>query len=239
MVISKLRISALAVVMVGIFAVGFGSAVSARLGAGSPAQQEVSKGKLNVDEALAKAVKGTIVRALDVSKDCMILSYIPDWNFGNVDNIGVANNDGGVRTLLDWPEVSPADASAPGRRFLLALYSRQTDANGKGAGGTINAHELTETWPEITSWKTKPGYDPEPSATFKFEPEKGWKLFDITPVVQARAKAGAKGKGVMLRFRDEDRSVGVSSGYRFVSREGKGEWASRRPRLLVVDPVTK
>jgi hypothetical protein len=236
MVISKLRMAVLALVAVGICAVGLGSAVSAGWGTEAPGPQAASKAeKPDIDEALAKAVKGTIARVLPVSRDCMILSYLPDWNFGNVDNLGVANNDGGVRTLLDWPEVSSTDISVPGRRFLLALYSRQTDAGSKGEGATINAHELTQAWPEISSWKTKPEYDPEPSATFKFEPEKGWKLFDITAVVQARAKPGAKGKGVMLRFRDEDRSSGDSSGYRFVSREGKGEWEGRHPRLLFVD----
>ena len=38
----------------------------------------------------------------------MVLAYLPDWNFGNVDNLGIGNNDGGVRTLIDWPAI-PAD----------------------------------------------------------------------------------------------------------------------------------
>src|SRR4051794_31508082 len=159
--------------------------------------------------------KGRIVRSLDVSKDCMILSYLPDWKFGNVDNIGIADNDGGVRTLIDWPEISSTDAIVPGRSFLLALYSRKTDAGDKG--GMISIHELTAAWPEITSWKTKPAYNEEPSASSRFANQNGWVLFDVTSVVQARARTERKGQGIMLRFRDEDRSSGAFSGYQFVS----------------------
>jgi hypothetical protein len=59
-----------------------------------------------VDPDLVKLAPGPIVRAIPVSKDCMVLAYLPDWNFGNVDNIGIGNNDGGVQTLIDWPQPS-------------------------------------------------------------------------------------------------------------------------------------
>lgn len=67
----------------------------------------------------------------------------------------------------------------------------------------------------------------------------GWKLFDVTPIVQAQLKAGRKGNGVMLRFLSEDWSGEKKnwSGYAFVSREGAGDWANRTPRLLVVKPA--
>jgi RNA polymerase sigma factor (sigma-70 family) len=235
MVVSKVRVSFVAVAAVSVLVVG--SVVRVGLGAGGPGPLAVPQHKTEIDDSLAKLTKGKIVRSLEVSKDCMILSYIPDWKFGNVDNIGVADNDGGVRTLIDWPEISPTDALATGRRFLLALYSRKTDAGDKG--GTINIHELNAAWPEITSWKTKPEYNAEPAATSRFENQNGWILFDVTPIVQARARAERKGQGVMLRFRDEDRSSGAFSGYQFVSREGKGEWEGRHPRLLLVDPPAK
>jgi hypothetical protein len=117
----------------------------------------------------------------------MVLAYLPDWAHGDVDNIGVANNDGGVRTLLDWPEVSLQEAGSSDRKYLVALYSRKTTSH--GPAGPIHAFRLLKDWPERTSWKTQPTYDPEPSATFKFVPGEGWKLFDITPVIRARAKA--------------------------------------------------
>jgi RNA polymerase sigma factor (sigma-70 family) len=183
---------------------------------------------------LVKSVPSPILRAFPVSKDCMILSYIADWAHGNVDNIGVANNHGGVRTLIDWPEIKPDLASAPDRKFLLALYSRTTTSH--SPAGPIHAFAIIETWPELTSWKTQPAYHLEPAATYQFEPGEGWKLFDVTPIVRDQAGAGRNTHGVLLRFLSEDFSErGVDwSGYQFVSREGTGEWARRRPVLLVV-----
>jgi hypothetical protein len=62
-------------------------------------------------------------------------------------------------------------------------------------------------------------------------------LFDVTPIVREQAKSGRKGHGVLLRFLSEDFAErGTNwSGYSFVSREGTGEWAKRRPVLLVVE----
>ena len=88
--------------------------------------QQRQSGKANVNPDLVKLVPGSIVRTIPVSKDCMILSYLPDWNFGNVDNLGIGNNDGGVRTLIDWPAIPVDEASSADRRFLIALYSRKT-----------------------------------------------------------------------------------------------------------------
>ena len=57
----------------------------------------------------------------------------------------------------------------------------------------------------------------------------------ITTLVRDQAKAGRTGHGVLLRFLSEDFNNGPPwSGYDLVSREGAGEWASRRPVLLVV-----
>ena len=88
--------------------------------------------------------------------------------------------------------------------------------------------------PRSNSWSIQPQYDPEPAATYKFEPGEGWKLFDITPLVRDQAKARRKGHGILLRFLSEDFKPPTGSGYDLVSREGAGEWASRRPMLLVV-----
>ncbi len=58
-------------------------------------------------------------------------------------------------------------------------------------------------------------------------------------MIRAQAKAGRKGHGLVFRFLNENASGARNdfSGYQFVSREGAGEWASRRPVLLVVkDP---
>jgi hypothetical protein len=200
------------------------------------AGERSSTPSLSVSSDLVKCVPAPIVRAIPVSKDCMILSYIADWAHGNVDNIGVANNDGGVRTLIDWPEIPPDQATASDRRFLLALYSRETMAH--PPAGPIHAFAISEDWPELTSWKTQPAYDPEPAATYPFQSGPGWKLFDVTPIVRDQAKAGRKGHGILLRFRSENfhgERQSDWSGYQFVSREGTDEWARRRPVLLVVE----
>ena len=166
----------------------------------------------------------------------MVLSYLPDWNFGNVDNLGIGNNDGGVRTLIDWPAIPVDEATSPNRRFFLALYSRKTISHPPASA--VYIFEIAEEWPERTSWKTKPKYEPEPAAICKFEPGDGWKLFDVTRLIRARAEAGRKGHGVVLRFLNEEIPGGAPesfSDYKLVSREGAGEWANRRPLLLVVD----
>jgi RNA polymerase sigma factor (sigma-70 family) len=186
-----------------------------------------------VDPDLAKLATGSIVRTIPVSKDSMILSYLPDWNHGEVDNIGFGNNDGGNRMLIDWSTGIRADeANLPDHRFLIAVYSRETISN--PPAGPIHAFEITEDWPERVSWTSRPSYDPEPVATYRFEPGTGWKLFDITPLLQAQAKAGRKSHGVLFRFVSEDLSGAKHSDYKCVSREGTGEWEARRPVLMVV-----
>ncbi len=196
------------------------------------------KSAAEVDPALAKLVPGRVVRDAPLTKDNMVLAHIPDWAFGHVDNIGIANSDGGVRTLLDWPAVPPDEANAPDRRFYLALYARQTTTKGKA--GPIVASEVARDWPERTSWKTQPEFESKPAATFDFEPGEGWKLFDVTPLVRARAKDNRPGHGIVLRFQREDRpGAGAWSGYQFVSREGVNEWEPRLPLLLVVEPARK
>jgi hypothetical protein len=158
-----------------------------------------------------------------------------------------------VRTYMDWAAVPPQEVNAPNRRFLLAVFSDKTTtatvttgaatANGRtgaaattsGKTGSILAFGVTEEWPERTSWKTQPSYEPEAAATFKFEPGDGWKLFDLTPLIQTQAKAGKPGHGVVLRFLNEERKQDWS-GYQIVSREGEGARKSVHPRLLIIEP---
>lgn len=192
-------------------------------------------------DALAKIISGRIVRSIPVTKDCMILAYLPQWKHGNVDNIAVANNGGGVRTALAWEgsAISPVEAQQPGRQFIMALYSRETTA--KPPATRLQVHELLADWPERTSWQTQPRFADKPAASFELVPGQGWKLFDITPLIRDPAKAGRKSHGVILRFVEEDRSGKERnwSGYAFVSREGIGEWEEFRPRLLVVEAARK
>jgi len=207
--------------------------------AGQASSKKEQGSRDGIDESLVRLVEGRIVGTSPLIKDCMVLSYLPDWAHGEVDNIGVANNDGGVRTLLDWPPIPSQDIKSPDRLFVIALYSRKTTAAGKT--GSILAFEISEDWPERTSWKSQPDYAPDPAVKFKFAPGEGWKLFDITSLVRSQAESGGGKHGVLLRWLSEDRSVQKRdwSGYQFVSREGTSEWGSRRPLLLVVEQTKK
>ncbi len=191
----------------------------------------------NVPGELARSVPGRVVRTVPIIKDCMVLSYLPLWSHGRVDNIAVANNKGGVRTLLEWPAIPLEEARRSDRRFLIALYSRKTKFS--PPAGQLQVYELLAGWPECTSWNQKPIATPKPAATFDFVPGRGWKLFDVTALVRAQAQVGRKPHGVMLRFAREDYATAEnkqsSSGYGFVSREGIGEWKAYRPRVLVVE----
>ena len=62
---------------------------------------------------LSRMIDGQIVEVSPITKDCMVLSYLPDWAHGNVDNIGVANNDGGVRNSAEL-------AAHPGKGYHCA-----------------------------------------------------------------------------------------------------------------------
>ncbi len=185
---------------------------------------------------LSTLVEGQIVRSAEVTQDCLILAYMPDWGFGNVDNLAIEGVNGGVRTLVDWPNLPAKEAETEALQFYLAFYSRTTKFNPKP--GSILALEISEGWPERTSWKTRPFTEPDPVGTYTVEPSEGWKVFNITSFV--RKNEGRSGHGLMFRFLNEDRPASKeTAGYQFVSREGAEQWADKRPRLIVVDRTKK
>jgi hypothetical protein len=195
---------------------------------------DVVGAKVSADPGIARAVEGRIVEKLAVTRDAMVLSYMPDWKHGNLDNLGVDNNDGGVRTLVAWKNAPRAEQKNV--RYLLAMYARETRVRERP--GKIEAHAILENWDETVGWKDQPKVSENPVAEYEVEPGKGWKFFDVTPLVRKAGTEPKKLPGVMLRFDDENRNGENRdwSGYQFVSREGIGEWESRRPMLLMVDP---
>ena len=187
------------------------------------------------DPGLSASVSGRILRKLPLLRDSMILSYLATWNHGNVDNVAVANNEGGVRALIAWPQPK-AESETSKRRYLLVMYSRETRL--KDNPGQLKMYPILEDWKEMVSWKEAPPVAAEPALTFDLVSGKGWKVFDVTSLVAQPGSSKYTANGVMLRFSKEDRKADDKnwSGYQFVSREGIGEWESRRPVLLVVDP---
>jgi hypothetical protein len=192
---------------------------------------------------LAKLVDGRIVRAIPLVKDAMVIAYLPDWAHNHVDWFGICDGGfagespmdrGGVRALIEWPAPSQQDIAIPGRRFWLALYARRVPAS---AAGPVLVYPVIEAWPEATSWKHQPAYADEPAAASRLSPEVGWKLLDVTAVVRAQVHTPEESHGVLLRFGNEDHVAPKISTFEFASREAEGEWAHRRPILLVVDPL--
>ena len=185
---------------------------------------------------LREQVSGRILRVAPVTKDSMVLAFMPRWSHGDIDNIGVAGNDGGVRLLLAWDPPAPEEIARPILRFLLAMYCRESFGSSKPAA--VNVHEILEDWSETISWGEQPRFAEQPAASFEISAESGWKILDLGPFIRAQAAAGRPGHGVLLRFEREDRDTGDAGwcGRGFVSREGIGENESRRPVLMVVDP---
>jgi hypothetical protein len=185
----------------------------------------------SLDKGLRSAVKGEVVEVHPVDRDQMVLSYIPDWAHGRVDNLAVEVNEmGGVRTLFAWPK--PA-IKGDGHRFLLACYARERTVPEENKPGKIGAYEVLGEWDEQTPWTSQPKTADKPLAEFNLAAGEGWVTFDVTPLVRKQLAGGAPSHGVMLRFVDED-SKGARAGYAFVSREGEAQWEARRPLLLVV-----
>jgi hypothetical protein len=224
---TKLKVSAAVVLaaMAATTAVGVAAATSR----GTP----TSTSPLPQDQ-LDQLVPGQIVRKVPLNQDCMILNYIPDWKYGGVDNIAVANNDGGARLLASWPALTDQDLNQPNARFILALYSRETTA--VRPYGTLQVYEIRESWPENTSWNTQPAVADNPVTATDFVPGTGWKIFDVTSLIQEQRQQHRAENGVMVRFDDETREGDKKnwSGYQWVSREGEGKWSAYRPMLLVV-----
>lgn len=185
------------------------------------------------DSDLDAKAKGRILRILPIVKDSLILAYMPSWSHGDVDNIAVANNGGGVRTLLAWQDPTPQEVSQSRLQFLLAMCVR--DVRLRTDPGPVQMHEILEDWNEIIGWEKRPRFADEPVARFPLSPDKGWMIFDVTSIVRAWARTNQPHFGVVLRFAQESLDKDWSD-CQFVSREGIGEWENRRPVLLVVDP---
>ncbi|MHC4717409.1 MAG: hypothetical protein ACYS5V_10600 [Planctomycetota bacterium] len=185
------------------------------------------------DRELAAMVQGEAIQAIPVTRDCMVLAYLPNWSHGDVNNLSVANNSGGVRTLVDWQAVPKELLAQPKLRFVLAMYARETRI--RPPAGRLAIHKVLEPWPERCSWKKMPAFETAPVATFDLVSGKGWKLFDLTSFVRKSGTSRSRTHGVVLRFVEENAKRDWS-GYGFVSREGLGWWENRRPMLLVIDP---
>jgi hypothetical protein len=185
----------------------------------------------SLDKQLLDKLGGAnVVEVAAIDRDQMVLSYLPEWAHGNVDNIGIEVNDmGGVRTLFAWPKPK---ARPEGHRFILACYARERTVPADNKSGKIGAYDVLGDWDEHTPWTKQPKTADKPAAEFDLAAGEGWVTFDVTPLV--RKQLGGDGNnGVMLRFVSDDTKP-QRAGYALVSREGEGQWEMKRPLLLVV-----
>ena len=90
---------------------------------------------------MLKNLPGKLIERVPISKDCMVLAYLKEWSHGEVDNIAVANNDGGVRTLLAWKPLPAKTTEGPNRRVYLAVYWRKTHGREGRIGDCRFAHQ--------------------------------------------------------------------------------------------------
>ncbi len=184
---------------------------------------------VSMEPSLANLLGGRPIRALPVEKDVMVISYLPGWGRGDVDNLAVGNYDGGVRALIGLPEVPRFDRDDPGVRFVLAVYCRKIK-DAPGTSGTLQVRSISGEWGEQTSWTSQPPASDVPISTHPFEPTVGWKTFDVTGAIRD-PKADGRRAGVLLRFEDESRKEPHRLEYDFASRES----AEHRPILMVVE----
>ncbi len=194
----------------------------------SPTKPDQSK------QGLERLTGGHIRATMPIDKDAMVLGYMPTWNHGEVDNLAVANTQGGVRTLIHWPLPSAEVLASPKTRFWLAVYARQAKAQQPIVQWQV--HEITKDWPERTAWEQQPTIATLPITTTPMTAGEGWKVVDVTKLVRQQAAAPQTNHGVLLKFDREDVPAPSLSTYHFVSREGLGEWQAFRPVLLVVEP---
>lgn len=85
---------------------------------------EMELSKEGSKQRLEELAGGKILEARPIQRDCMVLSYLPEWNHGEVDNTAVASYRGGVRLLVNWESIAESLIEPPQNRFVLSVYAR-------------------------------------------------------------------------------------------------------------------
>jgi hypothetical protein len=181
---------------------------------------------------------GRLLRTVPVERWGTAVNYSLEqaWR-GQSNETFFLDNKGGLQALVKWADIPKEEAESNNRRFILALFSRDTTV-GAIPPSQILVHEIVGYW-SMSTGQPMPKWSPDPAGRFDFEPGAGWKLFDVTEVVRAQARENRPNYGVLLRFEREDvRSVENPprwSGYA-IALGASNEASNDRPRLLVVEP---
>ncbi|HUT22993.1 MAG TPA: permease prefix domain 1-containing protein [Sumerlaeia bacterium] len=192
-----------------------------------------------VEPTLAAIVDGKISDVVPIVKDTVVRSQSYGSGYDNMTHMEVMDFGGGAHTLVQWRSVPDRDPSRPDDcRFLLALYAWHVTK--RDESGPIRGYEAVESWLEKSPLRLEeqPEFAAEPVGVYELydDGKAGWRLFDVTPLVQSQIQRGRAGHGFMLRFDRGDVASAFRSGYTFLTREAQGTWAPFRPVLLVVEP---
>jgi len=189
-----------------------------------------------LNDQLAAAGYGAVLRTLPITKTGAV-EPLPNGRWKRTETgeyFVVFSGSNSAGFLCQWPTIPPDEGESPERRFVLALHAN------KATGSTANhlqLHEVLEDWDGAEAEDLQ--ISAEPVGTYDFKPGSGWKLFDVTNVVQARIERGDDDFGVTLRLADSslipkgaDRTHGR---YYFSTQLAQRARAPFRPVLLVVE----
>lgn len=174
----------------------------------------------------------TSVRLVPVA-DAVVRSDQPTKNFGSATELGLSKDQDASGNTFFLRSYFRFDASSlkgkPVRKAQLYFYENRTS----GAGGLpVEAFGVTQAFTESkVTWSSKPTDDGKVLNSVKVGDNfnRGWKVFDISPLVQ-RWAGGATNHGVVIRLKSES-----TAGARRPSYGPSREFATTtlRPYLLV------
>ena len=147
-------------------------------------------------------------------------------NYGTATTMGVRNRNGQARRSMVQFDLSGIPAGSTITAATLELYATAAPATAQ----TLNVHHVTGTWTETgVTWATIPTYAGTADASISGGTATGWKIWTVTPVVQAWLAGTYTNYGVLVKCNVETNST--SYAYTISSKENAT--TANRPILRV------
>lgn len=165
-------------------------------------------------------------------EDTYIDQQYPSNNYGNSSNIFVQNSyTQAKRTLIKF-DLSSIPQNVKIVEAKLHLYCYLTPPSG-GVSQTLNVHRITQNWTEINAtWSNmKNAYDTSVVASIDGGKTIGWKIWDLTTIIENFVKGSYPNYGLMIKCGSET-STNTSYKYGFYSSNYLSD-LSLRPKLVV------
>lgn len=140
---------------------------------------------------------GEKTRQIPVSKDAMVLSYLPDRSFPTHPHLSIQLSDEN-RTLLSFDLPRVQEGSKLDRAELsLDMKNSQVPVV---APFDLAIHAVTQPWDERTiAWKNQPSFTEDPETVVKVDPRSGMLRLDVTNLVLAWMEERLPNNGMMLK----------------------------------------